>query len=269
MTVETAVYVNQLDETLPSNTDFLSEGDNHITLIKDVLKNTFNTSNTRYQMDTIAAGIVPIGAITMWWGTVETIPSGWALCDGRTVARTDGGGDITTPDLAGKFIRGVATNVSQGTTGGSLTASATSTPDGVHSHVVPPTNTGGVHNHQGETLWTALTIDQLPAHNHGGGAHTHTEVKAAIEFRNTSPTTGYYLSPATSGQTVVDQTVNTAGSGTIITTQGSGNEHQHLLHEDPGHTHTIGNTGLCVSHTHDVEVDTVPPYMYIMMIMKH
>ena len=41
MAVESATYVNQLNETLPTNTDPISEGDNHLRLIKQVLKNTF------------------------------------------------------------------------------------------------------------------------------------------------------------------------------------------------------------------------------------
>ena len=41
MPVESASYVNQLDPSLPSNTDPISEGDNHLRLIKQALKNTF------------------------------------------------------------------------------------------------------------------------------------------------------------------------------------------------------------------------------------
>lgn len=41
-------------------------------------------------------GLVPSGGIILWKGTIATIPSGWALCDG-----TNG-----TPDLRDKFIVG-------------------------------------------------------------------------------------------------------------------------------------------------------------------
>ena len=37
---------------------------------------------------------MPTGGIIMWSGTIVTIPTGWALCDG-----TNG-----TPNLTGKFI---------------------------------------------------------------------------------------------------------------------------------------------------------------------
>lgn len=41
MTVETASYINQLDATLPTDTDVRSEGDNHIRLLKSTVKATF------------------------------------------------------------------------------------------------------------------------------------------------------------------------------------------------------------------------------------
>ncbi len=45
-----------------------------------------------------AQNIVPRGAIIMWSGTLNNIPSGWALCDG-----TNG-----TPNLQGRFIVGAS-----------------------------------------------------------------------------------------------------------------------------------------------------------------
>lgn len=41
-------------------------------------------------------GLVPKGVIVMWSGTIKTIPTGWALCDGRN----------GTPDLRGRFVVG-------------------------------------------------------------------------------------------------------------------------------------------------------------------
>jgi hypothetical protein len=38
--------------------------------------------------------VIPSGVIVMWHGTVATIPSGWALCDGNN----------GTPDLRNRFI---------------------------------------------------------------------------------------------------------------------------------------------------------------------
>lgn len=41
MTVESAVYINTLDATYPAGNDARSEGDNHLRLLKTVLKATF------------------------------------------------------------------------------------------------------------------------------------------------------------------------------------------------------------------------------------
>jgi microcystin-dependent protein len=49
----------------------------------------------------IGNGTIPIGGIIMWSGS--TVPTGWALCDGRTVS-----GQVT-PDLRGRFIVGINT----------------------------------------------------------------------------------------------------------------------------------------------------------------
>jgi len=69
--------------------------------------------------------LVPVGAIMMWAGTVLSIPSGWALCDG-----TRG-----TPDLRDRFIIGAGTTIGNtyavGNTGGSADAIVVS-----HSHQV-------------------------------------------------------------------------------------------------------------------------------------
>jgi hypothetical protein len=70
------------------------------------------------------AAILPHGVIVMWSGTLATIPSGWALCDG-----TNG-----TPDLRDRFIYGCSTGQNPGPTGGVVS----------HSHTVdvPPCTTG-------------------------------------------------------------------------------------------------------------------------------
>lgn len=45
---------------------------------------------------------IPSGIITMWSGSIDSIPEGWALCDGGGVLSN--GGRI--PDLRGRFIVG-------------------------------------------------------------------------------------------------------------------------------------------------------------------
>jgi len=45
-------------------------------------------------------GTIPVGGIIMWSGTINKIPTGWSLCDGRKV------GNLTTPDLRSRFVIG-------------------------------------------------------------------------------------------------------------------------------------------------------------------
>jgi len=268
VTVETASYIADLNVSYPSNTDFLSEGDNHITMIKDCLKNTFETtSGVQYDMDLIKNRAerysVPIGAIVMWSGSFAGVPSGWALCDGGTYARSDGNGNITTPDLGDRFILGstVTSNQDVGDTGGAAQDTSTTTLSGSHAHANPNTNGAGGHNHGGATWNHTLTIAQIPWHDHGGGSHQHSITIA---------TGANTIAEALPGIEQKDSTGTeyTNWSGTIISGQGGGQGHQHTIGSEGDHAHAIGSTGIAGNHTHTVTVDTMPPYYALAFIMK-
>jgi microcystin-dependent protein len=71
--------------------------------------------------------------IILWSGSVATIPSGWAICDG-----TSG-----TPDLRNRFIVGAGSTYAVNATGGSADAIVVS-----HSHTFSgTTSTAGDHVH--------------------------------------------------------------------------------------------------------------------------
>jgi len=82
------------------------------TTITDVLNcstlnlSTFNTStiNISGTLSSYGNQLISIGTIIMFYNS--SIPAGWALCNGQTVTRTDGGGSITTPNLVGSFVFG-------------------------------------------------------------------------------------------------------------------------------------------------------------------
>jgi len=78
---------------------------------------------------------LPTGIITIWSGSVASIPPGWTLCDG-----TNG-----TPDLRYRFILGAGGGFPPGTTSGSSTHTHTFTSDGhYHTLTVAVSNAGGV-----------------------------------------------------------------------------------------------------------------------------
>ena len=120
------------------------------------------------------------GMIILWSGSVGTIPSGWALCNG-------GSG---TPDLRNRFVVGAGSTYNPNNTGGSATATLPA-----HTHTAS-TSTTGAHAHSGSTNTVGNhihTIDQASSsiigygsgvqggnttsgtHNtNGAGAHAHT-----------------------------------------------------------------------------------------------
>src|SRR5690349_15276259 len=104
-------------------------------LIKQVLKNTF--PNVAGPIGVTSAdlsfGIIPIGGIIMWSGTLANMPLGFHACDGT----------LGTPDLRDRFVVGAGLSYGQNTAGGSLGTSF----DGVHNHPGSGTDIQGGHTH--------------------------------------------------------------------------------------------------------------------------
>lgn len=75
---------------------------------------------------------VPQGLISLWYGSILTIPSGWAICDGAN----------GTPDLRDRFVVGAGTSYAVGATGGSKDAVVVS-----HTHSATSTVTDPGHSH--------------------------------------------------------------------------------------------------------------------------
>lgn len=69
-------------------------------------------------------GALPVGAIVLWSGAADQIPSGWLLCDG-----TQG-----TPDLRGRFVVGAGGSYAVGNTGGEASHRLTVSEMPSHSH---------------------------------------------------------------------------------------------------------------------------------------
>lgn len=79
---------------------------------------------------------VPSGAIIMWSGSLDTIPAGWALCDGSN----------GTPNLMSRFIVGAGSGYSVGAIGGEATHVLTVAELPSHSH--PLTDPGHSHRYK-------------------------------------------------------------------------------------------------------------------------
>lgn len=151
MALESATFINQLVPANPTGADAKGQGDDHLRLIKNTLKNTFPNITgavtvTQAQLNALATPnqfTVP-GMIVMWSGNLSSLPAGWLLCNG--VGTITGG--LTVPDLRNRFIVGAGSTYAVRTTGGTST----------HTHSVT-----------GSVTPTALTLAQMPAHSHTFG----------------------------------------------------------------------------------------------------
>ena len=123
----------------------------------------------------------PVGTIVAWSGSIASIPSDYQLCDG-SAASTSALQAITganVPDLRDRFIVGASD------------ISGTGTYPGV-----------GVGSTGGEAS-VALTIDQMPNHNHphtNGDSYWTQDVSAAADFTFTGSTYEMSFSPSVASQ---------------------------------------------------------------------
>jgi len=90
----------------------------------------------------VLANAIPSGLISMWSGTIASIPSGWVLCNGSN----------STPDLRNRFIIGAhsdTASVAYSTVTGSNTQTGGTKDAGVvsHTHTATSVVTDPGHNH--------------------------------------------------------------------------------------------------------------------------
>ena len=240
MPIESATNISQLNTSYPASTDGVKEGDDHIRLIKQVLQSTFPNitgpvTKTHTELNRVY-NEVPIGAIMMWSGSNASIPSGYALCNGQTVSRTDGTGTITTPDLRDRFIVGSGTSYTTGNTGGANTVSLTSGQMPSHTHGL------------NLNIWTGGAGGHSHSVNDPGHAHGIT-IRASDR---TGAGNGFIAGPNTA-----NFGYGTDGAGTGISINGVG-DHAHAV----GWTASINNTGSGEAH------ENRPPYFALAFIMK-
>lgn len=194
--------------------------------------------------------LLPRGSVIMWYGS--TVPAGWYECNGQN----------GTPDLRAKFVIAAGGAYPVNSTGGSATFAATGTTSsgGSHSHDVA-INAGGDHNHGGSTAQHALTVQQIPSHQHAtnwGESSNHSYPKYGAVGGPTGPKNGI-------GSRDTDY-----DNWEYLTSNVGGNQgHDHGIANSGNHTHT-GSATSAGAHTHTMSVTggTVPPYFALRYIMK-
>ena len=211
--------------------------------------------------------LVPGGFIGMWSGSAETIPTGWALCDG-----TNG-----TPDLTDRFILGAGKGYTPGTTGGAKTATPSVAAGSAHTGIAVQNAALSIWTGAAGTgigiYGTTLDGNTLPSHAHnmniltkgGGGGNwmpgqtgnRNLIADGVIEFTGASWAHAHGVSDPGHAHAV--------GSS----------EHGHGI-TDNGHTHAVtttahGHTVTDGGHTHTLTaqaMSTLPPYYALCFIMK-
>lgn len=246
MALESATYIDGLSASNPPAGDPVTQADDHLRLIKGVLKNTFpNLDGAMTQTPEQLNGSCPTGLIAMWYSTAASVPSGWGLCDGSTYPRNDGTGNIVAPDLRDRFILAAGSTYAAGASGGSI-AAITSSASGAHTPA-GTLDTAGSHTHSGTTDSHVLTIAEMPAHSH--------------------TITGYAGASAAAGSYTLTGSVSPGTFGTSNTGGGDGHSHT-ITATDAGGSHTHTFTGTAVAdHTHTI-TPTLPPYYVLAYMMR-
>jgi microcystin-dependent protein len=147
-------------------------------------------------------GIIPIGGIIMWKGSIANIPARWALCDGNN----------GTPNLRDRFIVGAGNQYSPNNTGGANTVTLTVSQIPSHDHPGSSADNGS-HTHTGKA--------------ESAGAHTHTfTTYGRNDYSKGNNTALDRSKPQT-------DTTNSAGAHTHTLSIDAGGTHRHTITVGP------------------------------------
>jgi hypothetical protein len=237
---------------------------------------------------------VPIGLIAPWYGSSGSIPSGWALCNGNSHPRTDGGGSITTPDLRAKFIRGADGNtapspVAVGRTGGSNNVTLSTANLAPHDHGVTVNDGNANHSHGGSQSSAQHThgglsnISNAPHnhadtgqtsvnHSHGGDSSSnnsnHTHIADSVEALHTHVTNTGYAPHTHSVRDTRGYVYSVAGptgyfghegnTSVVCTLSNAPHNHGRSNNTQAPHSHGVTGYSNAGSHTHEVQNANTP-----------
>ena len=198
---------------------------------------------------------LPSGIIVGWAGTIATIPSGWALCDG-----TNG-----TPNLLDRFILSVGAAENPGATGGSNTHS--------HTFTGTPGNTGDTSAGTPSGTVSAPVFTGTPDNTSSDSAGTPSGTNSGGSVG--SAVTGISIDNHNYTPTGTNSSVNFVPSGTISwpagvpTFAGSAlGTHSHGIGtyaaaNESSHTHAFGTIAVAAHPSHTHTYTEVPNHVHV------
>ena len=168
---------------------WLTYGFNYKFVLADSTNAVIQTYDNLYGIIGVQAtsgATIPAGLISMWSGSIGSIPSGWYLCDGSN----------GTPNLTDKFIIGAGSTYAVNGTGGATSVTLVTANMPAHTHTATVTDPGHTHTSNAQQQNTS---NQLA----GGGGLTTASATATINS-------------ATTGITVTNASVGSGTSFSII-----------------------------------------------------
>jgi len=170
---------------------WLTYGFNYKFVVQTSAATTIGTYDNIYGIIGVQASsgtTIPAGLISLWYGSIGSVPAGWYLCDGSN----------GTPDLRDRFVIGAGNTYAVAATGGSASRTLTTTELPSHTHVA-----------------TSVVTDAGHSHVVKYSIYQHTSAGNDIVMDGSGSGTNKSTNTATTGITVA--TTNTAtGSGTAF-----------------------------------------------------
>jgi microcystin-dependent protein len=120
---------------------WLTYGINYKFVLADSSNNVIQTYDNLYGIIGVQGSsgtTIPSGLITMWSGSIGSIPTGWNLCDGSN----------GTPNLLDRFIVAAGSSYAVNGTGGATTATLVTANMPNHTHTATSVVTDAGHTHQ-------------------------------------------------------------------------------------------------------------------------
>ena len=173
----------------PTSEVWLTYGFNYKFILKTSDDTTIQTYDNLYGIigtQPATGATIPAGLISMWSGSIGSIPSGWYLCDGSN----------GTPNLTDRFIIGAGSTYAVNGTGGISSVTLTTTNMPAHTHAATVTDPGHTHT---LAFSAGSTMTGLGSSGASGWQGTNTGVNYITVSGTNSSTTGVTVANASNG----------------------------------------------------------------------